>query len=73
MENGLLNVRQVGELLGLSTRQIWKLSSIGQLPAPVRIARSVRWRASELHDWIAGGCPNRERWEALRKAVPLEA
>ena len=51
----LLTVREVARLLKLSTRQIWKLSSAGKLPAPVRLGRSVRWRASDLARFLAVG------------------
>lgn len=53
----LIDSRQVGELLNLSTRTVWRLLSAGKLPKPVRIGRSVRWSRSDLETWIANGCP----------------
>ncbi len=53
----LIDSRQVGELLNLSTRTVWRLLSAGKLPRPVRIGRSVRWSRSDLETWIANGCP----------------
>ncbi len=53
----LIDRRQVGELLNLSTRTVWRLLSAGKLPKPVRIGRSVRWSRSDLETWIANGCP----------------
>jgi excisionase family DNA binding protein len=54
----LIDSRQVGELLNLSTRTIWRLLSAGKLPQPVRIGRSVRWSRSDIEIWIANGCPD---------------
>jgi excisionase family DNA binding protein len=53
----LLRVRDVAERLAVSTRQVWKLASSGRLPAPVRLGRSVRWRASDIDRFIESGCP----------------
>ena len=65
----LLTVRQVADRLGVSTRQVWKLTAAEKLPAPVRLSRSVRWRANELDAWIKADCPARNRWKASRKVV----
>ena len=54
----LIDSRQVGELLNLSARTVWRLLSAGKLPQPVRIGRSVRWSREKLEAWIAEGCPD---------------
>jgi excisionase family DNA binding protein len=64
----LLSVCEVAERLGVSTRQVWKLTASGRLPAPVRLARSVRWRESDISDFIRLGCPALEQFEAARAA-----
>ena len=60
----LLTVRDVAAALRVSPRQIWKLNAMGRLPAPVRLARSVRWRSSDIAEFVRLGCPTRERFEA---------
>jgi len=60
----LLTVREVAVVLRVSPRQIWKLNSIARLPAPVRLSRSVRWRASDITEFVRLGCPSRDRFEA---------
>lgn len=50
----LLTVRQLADLLQVSTRTIWRMQSAGDLPEPVRISRSVRWRRSDIDYWLAG-------------------
>ena len=53
----LLNVIDVAARLRISPRQVWKLVSSGRLPEPVRLSRSVRWRESDIDEWIEAGCP----------------
>jgi excisionase family DNA binding protein len=62
----LIDSRQVGELLNLSTRTVWRLLSAGKLPQPVRIGRSVRWSRSDLETWIANGCPETAPVEVIQ-------
>ena len=49
----LLDVAGVAAALGLSVRTIWRLTSTGQLPPPLRIGRSVRWSRESLLEWVA--------------------
>lgn len=46
--------------------RISKLHSEALLPAPVKLGRSVRWRASEITRWVARGCPDRATWETVK-------
>lgn len=64
----LLTVQEVAARLGVSSRQVWKLAASDRLPAPVRLARSVRWRESDIQRFIELGCPSREQFEAARAA-----
>lgn len=61
MSAQLLEVREVARLLKISVRQVWKLSASGALPTPVRIARSVRWRARDIDQFVEKGCNAGER------------
>lgn len=60
----LLTVKDVAAALKVSPRQVFKLRACARLPEAVRVARSVRWRASDIDLWIQLGCPSRERFEA---------
>jgi len=66
-QNQLLTAKQLGVLLSLSTRQVFRLNSCGKIPAPVRIVGSVRWRSSDIDHWINLGCPDRRTFEAMRE------
>lgn len=64
----LLGVREVAVLLGVSTRTVRRMDASGVLPQPVRFGRLVRWRRTELLEWIEKGAPSRRDWEARRRA-----
>ena len=59
----LLSADRVAAALDISVRSLWRLRAAGQLPKPVKIGGSVRWRCEEITQWIADGCPalSRER------------
>jgi len=62
----LIDVQAVADLLGCSTRHVYRLSDAGRMPAPVRIGALVRWSRASLDEWIACGCPS---LRATRKTV----
>ena len=61
-EGILLTVNEVARLLNVSPRHVHMLRATQQLPPPVRLGRSVRWRRAELEAWVAAGCPALDRW-----------
>lgn len=63
-----ISARDLADMLGISLRQVWRLSSAGKLPRPLKIGGSVRWNRAEIRQWFEVGCPDRRAWEA-RKAV----
>ena len=60
-QNALLDVRAVAELLGCSTRHVYRLSDAGRMPAPLRLGSLVRWSKSSIEQWIEAGCPSCRR------------
>jgi predicted DNA-binding transcriptional regulator AlpA len=60
----LLTARQAASMCGKSLRTWRTWDAAGWIPRPVRIGRSTLWRADELREWVAAGCPRREEWEA---------
>jgi len=54
----LVGADVVARMMGVSQRTVWRLLSAGKLIEPLRIGGSTRWRADELRQWIADGCPN---------------
>jgi prophage regulatory protein len=60
----LLTARQASATCGKSLRTWRTWDAAGWIPRPVRIGRSTLWRADELREWVAAGCPRRQEWEA---------
>jgi len=57
-ETLLMTAEEIAELLRLSVRSVWRLRSAGGIPKPLRIGgTTVRWRRSEILDWVSAGCP----------------
>ena len=46
-----LSAREVAELLGISTRQVWWLTAAGELPKPARVGMRARWDRQALVEW----------------------
>lgn len=53
----LLTADESATMAGVGKRTWWRYVSSGRAPAPVRLGGAVRWRKSELAEWIAAGCP----------------
>lgn len=55
----LLRVQDIARMLSISVRSVWKLRGAGELPTPIRLGRSTRWRSSDIHRWIDARAPDR--------------
>ncbi len=53
----MMTADELAETLCVSKRQVWRLKAKGDIPKPVNIGRSVRWRRSDILEWIDAGCP----------------
>jgi excisionase family DNA binding protein len=47
-----LTVDQVGRLLGVSARTVWRLVAAGELAQPVAIGSSARWRRGDVEAYL---------------------
>jgi len=65
----LLTAQAIGEKLSLSKRAIFRMRSAGLICSPVKVgAGAIRWRQSDIEQWIAMGCPSRQEFEATKDA-----
>ena len=48
----LVSVKEVAAALGVSERTCWRWAATGEIPAPVRIGRSVRWHKPTLNEHL---------------------
>lgn len=50
----LMTLREVAELVGLSSARVRELSRIAMFPGPIRVGlRALRWRPEEVERWLA--------------------
>ena len=65
----LLTAKEVGAKLSLSKRAVFRMRSAGLICSPVKVgAGAIRWRLSDIEQWIAWGCPSKVDFEAMRQA-----
>jgi predicted DNA-binding transcriptional regulator AlpA len=53
----LINVDDLADILGISVRSVWRLHSANELPKPVNLRSSIRWRLADIQKWVDAGCP----------------
>jgi predicted DNA-binding transcriptional regulator AlpA len=47
----LVDVKEVARMTFLSVRMVWRLTSSGEFPQPVRIGTATRWRFEDVKEW----------------------
>ena len=62
-----ISAKQLSQLLGVSIRQVWRLSATAKLPKNLRLGGSVKWSRAEIIQWFEAGCPDRQTWEAMNE------
>ncbi len=48
---------EFAEILNISVRSLQRKMNRGELPAPIKIGKTLRWIRSTIQDWIDNGCP----------------
>jgi predicted DNA-binding transcriptional regulator AlpA len=54
-DDRLLRVQDVAAQLAIAVRTCWKWVASGQLPRPLRLGSSIRWRQSDISRFIELG------------------
>jgi len=62
----LLSAKELAAKLLLSARTVWRLRSAGKLPRPICVGGSVRWRLSDIQQWLDMDCPDQRTFDAMR-------
>jgi len=62
MEKELLNVGEVAAMCGVATRTVARWRDMGYCPPPLKMCKSVRWRKTDILEWIneGNGCDCRK-------------
>ena len=53
----LIDVHEVARRLSISSRTVYRLCDARKLPGRVKLGALVRWRLTDIEEWIAQGCP----------------
>ena len=68
-EEKMLTAQAVAEKLSLSKRAVFRMRSAGLICSPVKVgAGAIRWKQSDIEQWIALGCPNKSEFETRKEA-----
>jgi excisionase family DNA binding protein len=50
-----MNAREVAEVLGISTREVYRRASSGKIPRPYKLGHHTsRWKPSEVQAFLDG-------------------
>jgi predicted DNA-binding transcriptional regulator AlpA len=63
----LIEVKTTAKLLNVPERMVYRMADQKLAPGPVRSGALVRWRLTEIIEWVDSGCPSRWQWPRLRK------
>jgi predicted DNA-binding transcriptional regulator AlpA len=65
----LLTTQAVAEKLSLSKRAVFRMKSAALICAPLKVGQgAIRWRQSDIEQWIALGCPGKLEFEARKES-----
>lgn len=51
-DSAMVRVPLVAALLSISPSTVWRWSSIGRLPPPIRVGGVALWNVGELRRWV---------------------
>lgn len=66
-KTGCLDISDLAEFLGVSTRHIERLIVSGRFPRPIRLGRVRRWFRADFEAWVAAGCPEVAEFSARKE------
>lgn len=58
----LIDTQTFAHLLSVSSRTLKRLVDLKAVPAPIHLGRLVRWRLTEVLEWIEASCPPQKSW-----------
>ena len=67
-DSALMNARAAAAYCSRSVATWWRLHASAKIPNAIKLGGGTFWNRQELAAWVAAGCPDRESWDAIRKA-----
>ncbi len=61
----LLTAREVAQILRISERSVWRLSSEKKLPSPLHVGGAARWTKTDIESWFQVATQKRDRQALL--------
>ncbi len=58
----LIDATTFAKLLSISSRHLRRLLDLKAVPQPTHLGRLVRWRLTEVLEWIEDDCPPQRSW-----------
>lgn len=63
-----VDAKALARMLCAGVRTIRTWDAAGKLPRPVRIGGRLLWSVEEIRTWLTAGAPDRQTWEARKRA-----
>jgi excisionase family DNA binding protein len=57
----LLSVADLARMLSCSVRHVWRLRDAGELPAPIKLGKLIRWRREAVMRFLDEAAETRRR------------
>lgn len=55
----LLSATELARMLAISVRHVWRLRDAGDLPAPIKLGKLIRWRKAAIERWLVESAETR--------------
>jgi predicted DNA-binding transcriptional regulator AlpA len=65
----LIDRKGLARLLCRSIASLDRDAAAGRLPCPLRIGGSLRWKLSDIREWLDAGAPSGAEWNARKTAA----
>lgn len=65
----LLSAKDLERILSLNRKLIYRLIAEGQIPRPLRVGKSFRWRRRDIEMWQFLDCPPADKFEQMHEAA----
>jgi predicted DNA-binding transcriptional regulator AlpA len=64
----LVNANDLAKLLSVSVRHVWRMKAMRKLPDTVSVGGCVRWLMGDIQLFLELGCPDGQKFKALKAA-----